>query len=157
MPEAVHKFVALGVVVGLLLPSLAAWSLLGWSLWPRHADAVRARLEETARHAFLLGLLNVVLACGVVALLKAPPIALLFLVTGFAATLAGLPALAALVGERLLQFAGREPSRLASVVAGVVAIGFASMVPLFGQALGIGMLIATLGASLSALLHPPRA
>lgn len=156
MPEAARGLLQLALVGTLfvaLLGSLSAWSLMGQALIPGHVGSVRRTLEETWRRAFLIGLLDAAVLLAVVVLVRQSPLAVFALVLVAGLVLAGLPALAGLIGERVRRLMGAEPSPGRATVVGVCLLGLAGLLPVAGWILVGVLLVATLGASSLAIAH----
>lgn len=163
MPEVLRVFVSLltvGLLLGLAFLSLSAWSVLGSVLWPRHAERVRGLLEEAPGRCLLLGILDFLTVVAFLALLGHTPLGRLvpLLLLGLAAgILTGWPAAAGLLGERVLRDAGRETTTpLSRGASGVGLIVLAAVLPILGQILLAGVLLAALGASVAAMLRRMR-
>lgn len=160
MPEPLRVLVGIlsvGLLVGALMASLSAFALLGQVLWPRACGAARTALAAHPRASLLLGLGNAVLFLVLLVTLRDTPLKVPLVLLGGAFYLwllvAGLPGMLSLLGTRLGGLAGREPDPFRATVLGTVTLCLAGILPWLGQALLLGLLLATLGASLRALLR----
>lgn len=142
LPAALLIFVALELVL--------------WVLLPAPLLAVGRVIQRGRGRCLLIGALTLAIA---VALLSASsrfpaigqPLAPVLLGAVALASLTGLTAVTALLGQGALDLAERPGSRAVAVAAGSVLFGLVVLFPVVGQVLGLYFLLIGLGGALLAL------
>lgn len=165
--------------LGTLLTSVSGanirfWSTLVWvllgilltSLLPEHVMLVRTTANCKMGRSFVLGLLSVLLAPAILAVLVgliiSIPLAILVSVGLIAAWALGTVAIAWIVGDYIVRsVAPQYSTRLLQVVVGMVALALAGSLPSIGLWITIGSGLVGLGAVLlsrfgTRLYSPPR-
>lgn len=135
------------------------WSVLTWvalgmlltTLLPEHIMLVRTTVKSKMRRSLILGLLSVLLAPAIIAVLIALiisiPLAIIVAVGLVAAWALGTVAVAWLVGEYILRrVAPHLSTRLLQVVVGSAALALAGSLPYIGWFVSIGAGLLGLGA-----------
>jgi hypothetical protein len=135
------------------------WLLITWigagllltSLLPEHVMLVRTTAMSKKRRSFVLGLLSMLLAPAVlavlVALIIALPLAILVVVGLIAAWVLGTVAVGWQLGEYLVQrLAPQHNTRLLQVVVGLTVLALLESLPGIGWLISIGVGILGLGA-----------
>lgn len=165
--------------LGTLLASISGanlrfWSTLVWvilgmlltSLLPEHIMLVRTTAKSKMGRSFVLGLLSVLLAPAILAVLVgliiSIPLAILVSVGLIAAWVLGTVAVGWIVGDYIVRsVVPQHNSRLLQVIVGMVALAFAGSLPSVGLWITIGSGLVGLGAVLlsrfgTRLYGPPR-
>jgi hypothetical protein len=150
-------------LVGLILIGvcLIALLLVLAGLWPGFTGRAQDHLVDSTVKAFLVGLVNYAfLGAIALVLLNSGPIAFTGLVLGgilLLGTFLGLPAVAALVGERLHALRETEATPWSDVVTGGAALYLAAFVPVVGWFLLLPALcLWSFGAAALALVNRQR-
>lgn len=134
--------------------SIIIWVVLGMlltSLLPEHVMLVRTTVKSKTRRSFVLGLLTILLAPAILAVLIALiisiPLAILVVVGIIAAWALGMVAIGWHVGDIILRkFAPQYNTRLTQVMVGMAILGLVSSLPFFGLLISIGIGLLGLGA-----------
>ncbi len=142
-------------------PSFRFWSVLTWialgilltTLVPEHLMLVRTTVRSKMRRSLVLGLLSILLAPAVIAVLIALiisiPLAIIVAIALIAAWTLGTVAVGWLVGEYILRtVAPHLNTRLLQVVVGVATLALAGSLPYIGWFVSIGVGLLGLGAVL---------
>jgi len=149
------------LIIGDGSPGLHLWSLLAWlalgilltSLLPEHVMLVRTTAKSKIRRSLLLGLLSVLLAPAVlavlVALLVSIPLAILVAVGLVAAWVLGMVAVGWLIGDYLVRTVlPQQNTRVMQIVVGLTVLVLAGSLPYIGWLISIGAGLLGLGAVL---------
>ncbi|HEY7415893.1 MAG TPA: polymer-forming cytoskeletal protein, partial [Ktedonobacteraceae bacterium] len=140
-------------------PAFRFWSMVSWvalallltTLLPEHVMLVRTTATSKARRSFSLGLLTVLLAPVVLAVLFALiipiPLAIIVLIGLIAAWALGTVAVSWLVGDYLVRtIAPRHNTRVWQVVVGSALLALAGSLPYIGWFISLGAGLLGLGA-----------
>jgi hypothetical protein len=135
--------------------SLVIWTLLGIalsSLLPEHVMFVRTTVTTSTRRSIIIGLLSIVLAPAVLAVLVAlilpTPLALILGLGLIAAWILGTVAISWTVGEYILRaVAPKYNTRLIDVVVGLTVLVLVGSIPYIGWLISIGVGLLGLGAT----------
>lgn len=139
---------------GLRFWSIVTWIALAWlliTLLPEHVMLVRTTVQSKMRRSFFLGLLTILLAPAILAVLIALiipiPLAIIVAIGLMAAWALGTVAIGWLIGERLVHLvAPQRNSRSLQVVVGIAVLALASSLPYIGWFISIGAGLLGLGA-----------
>jgi hypothetical protein len=144
--------ISLLLILSAVLGGLACFALFGWTAWPDRAERVRRLLETAPSRCLYIGGCNLGVYVIVFLLVVRHPggrlIALLLAAWTLTQCMAGLPALAMLIGERIARMAERPLSRMACVLAGMIVIGGSCVLPIVGWVTALMLVMATLGAAI---------
>ncbi len=140
-------------------PSFRFWSILTWVvlgfllmiLLPEHVMLVRTTVTSKTRRSFALGLLSILLALPVLAILVALiisiPLAIIVAIGIIAAWALGTVAVGSLLGEYIMRVvAPQKNTRLVQVVVGLTVLVLAGSLPYIGWFISIGAGLLGLGA-----------
>jgi hypothetical protein len=140
-------------------PSLSIWSILTWvalgllltSLLPEHVMLVRTTVSSKMRRSLVLGLLSVLLAPAVLAVLIALiisiPLAILVVIGLVAAWILGTVAIGWIIGDYILRtLTPHQNTRVAQIVVGLVVLVLLESLPYIGWLVSIGAGLLGLGA-----------
>ncbi len=139
--------------------SFRFWSILTWivlglfltSLLPEHVMIVRSTVKSKMRRSLALGLLTVLLAPAVlavlVALIVSLPLAILIVIGLIAAWALGIVAIGWIIGDYILRIVAlHHNTRSMQVVVGLAALALAGSLPYIGWFVSIGAGLIGLGA-----------
>ncbi len=151
------------VLLVMAIVGLPPMLILLTALAPGYVERTRAMMRKRPKRCFLLGLVNF-LFFGGLSLLTEVDFELVELVGAISLVivlplflLAGLLPAAGVVGEQLwLQIASRSGSLLGSLIVGVLILGLAMLVPIFGWLLFLGLTLTGLGAAITTLVQRKR-
>ncbi|GAC1389618.1 MAG: hypothetical protein NVS4B11_07290 [Ktedonobacteraceae bacterium] len=140
-------------------PSFRFWSILTWValgvllivLLPEHVMLVRTTVTSKARRSLALGLLSILLALPVLAILVALiisiPLAIIVVIGIIAAWALGTVAVGSLLGEYIVRVvAPQKNTRPVQVVVGLTVLVLAGSLPYVGWFISIGAGLLGLGA-----------
>lgn len=153
--------------VGLLIvnnggPEFRFWSLITWlvlgvfltSLFPEHVMLVRTTVKSKTRRSLVLGLLSMLLAPAVLAVLVALiisiPLAIIVAVAFIAAWALGTVAVSWLIGDRVMRMVAPHLSirrmREIQIVVGLIVLALVGSLPYVGWLITLGAGLLGLGA-----------
>ncbi len=140
-------------------PDFRFWSTLAWVvlgvllivLLPEHVMLVRTTVSSKTRRSLVLGLLSILLALPVLAILVALiisiPLAIIVVIGLIAAWALGTVAVGSLLGEYIVRVvAPQKNTRLVQVVVGLTVLVLAGSLPYIGWFISIGAGLLGLGA-----------
>jgi len=140
-------------------PDFRFWAVLTWValgfllmlLLPEHVTLVRTTVTSKARRSFALGVLSILLALPVLAILVALiisiPLAIIVAIGLVAAWALGTVAVGSLVGEYIVRVvAPQKNTRSVQVVVGLTVLVLAGSLPYIGWIISIGAGLLGLGA-----------
>ncbi|GAC1423883.1 MAG: hypothetical protein PVS3B3_13610 [Ktedonobacteraceae bacterium] len=140
-------------------PNFRFWSILAWValgallivLLPEHVMLVRTTVTSKTRRSLVLGLLSVLLALPVLAILIALiisiPLAIIVAIGLIAAWALGTVAVGSLIGEHIVRVvAPQKNTRPVQVVVGLTVLVLAGSLPYIGWFISIGAGLIGLGA-----------
>ncbi len=131
-----------------------AWVILGMlltTLLPEHVMLVRTTVRIKMRRSLVLGLLSILLAPAILAVLIALiisiPLAILVAVGLIAAWALGTVAIGGLIGDSIIRaIAPQQNTRLSQVVVGLLVLALVGLLPYIGWLISIGAGLLGLGA-----------
>lgn len=144
------------LLVPLALAAFTALELMLWVLTPGPLAATCGAIERGRGRCLVTGLGAIVLTVALLSLFNQHPgtgkgAGPLLVGIDALGCLAGVTSVVALLGQAVLDLAGRSGSRALAVIAGSLLLGFAILFPVVGQVLGIYLLLVGLGGAIRAL------